>query len=452
MKIAIIGGGGFRVPIVYGALAERALSLGIEELSLYDVNGTNARRIAAVLEGIAAERAARGASSLQFSVTTELDAALDGANFVFCAIRVGRAEGRVIDERIPLNEGVVGQETTGPGGICFALRTVPVMLEIAQAVARHCPQAWFINFTNPAGIVTEAIGEVLGDRVLGICDSPTALCHRVAGAVGRPAEQLWFDYVGLNHLGWLRAVRDGERDLLPELLADDERLAQFEEGRIFGGEWLRTLGMIPNEYLYFYYCAAEAVSEVRSRLQTRAEQVVAQQRAFDQLVGETAPSAALASWRAVRREREGTYFGEARAADGIDTPAVEQIHLGGYEGEAIAVVEAISRDTGAVLIVNTPNRSSLPFLDDRAVVEVPALVRATGVVPFACGPVDSHAQALMTTIKDIERLTIRAAVTRSRALAVQAIALHPLVPSVTTARRIFDAYAAGHPELVGMVS
>ncbi len=242
MKIAVLGGGGFRVPMVYGALLARAERLGLEQVALYDLEEGRLAQIAPVLEGLERERGTR----LAFSSTTRLDDALDGADFVFCAIRVGNLEGRVVDERVPLDEGVVGQETTGPGGLCFALRTVPVMVDVARRVAERAPQAWFVNFTNPAGLVTEAIRAELGDRAVGICDSPAGLCRRVAAALGRRPEELWFDYFGLNHLGWLRGVYDGERDLLPGLLADDALLASFEEGRLFGGEWLRSLGMIPN--------------------------------------------------------------------------------------------------------------------------------------------------------------------------------------------------------------
>src|SRR4051794_1530092 len=234
MKIAILGGGGFRVPLVYGALLARAERLGLEHVSLYDVDTRRLAQIEPVLEGLERERGAQ----LGFAATTQLDDALDGADFVFCAIRVGNLEGRVVDERVPLDEGVVGQETTGPGGLCFALRTVPVMVALARKVAERAPRAWFVNFTNPAGLVTEAIRSELGDRAIGICDSPAGLCRRVAAALDRDPQGLWFDYFGLNHLGWLRSVHDGTRDLLPELLADDERLATFEEGRLFGGEWL----------------------------------------------------------------------------------------------------------------------------------------------------------------------------------------------------------------------
>ena len=444
MKLAVLGGGGFRTPLVYGALLAAQERLGLEEVWLHDVDEARLERVGRVLEGLAAERGA----TLPFRATTDVEEAVEDASFVFCAIRVGGLQGRVIDEAVPLHEGVLGQETTGPGGICFALRTVPVMVELAEIVARKAPHAWFINFTNPAGLVTEAIQQVLGHRAIGICDTPSGLCRRVATALGRPADELWFDYLGLNHLGWLRGVHDADGDLLPGLLADDGTLASFEEGALFGGDWLRTLGMIPNEYLAYYYYASDTVGTIRTRNQTRAEYLLEQQAAFYGGNGQP-PQEALEEWRASRRQRDGSYMAEAKQA--AEAPVEERAEddSEGYEGVAMAVVDAIAGNTRTVLILNVANRSALPFLDERAVVEVPCLVGAAGAVPVAAGDPPPHARALMGAIKDVERTTIEAALTGSRQLAVKALALHPLVQSTRTARRIFDAYLERQPALRG---
>ena len=349
MRIAVLGGGGFRVPMVYGALLARAQRLGVEDVTLYDVEEWRLEQITPVLEGLERERG----EQLAFRPTLRLDEALEGADFVFCAIRVGQLEGRVVDEQVPLDEGVVGQETTGPGGICFALRTVPVMRQLAQEVARRAPQAWFVNFTNPAGLVTEAIQDVLDGRVVGICDSPAGLFRRVAGALGRDPDELWFDYFGLNHLGWLRGVHDGERDLLPELLADDERLESFEEGRLFGAEWLRSLGMIPNEYLFFHYFSSDTVGAIRSGLESRGEILLHQQAGFYGTNGRT-PDEALEAWRATRREREAGYFAEAHAAAGLPTGS-DWEDVGGYD-------ESILR--GQTQTARLPSRASTATIAD----------------------------------------------------------------------------------------
>src|ERR687886_1638640 len=182
--------------------------------------------------------------------------------------------------RVPLVYGALGEETTGPGGICFALRTIPAMIDLAHTIAERAPGAWLVNFTNPAGMVTEAVQRVLGDRAIGICDSPSGLCRRVARALGRDPGELWFDYFGLNHLGWLRGVRDGERELLGDLLADDDALAGLEEGRLFGAEWLRTLGMIPNEYLYYFYYGSDTVESIRRAPKPRGAYLLETQAAF----------------------------------------------------------------------------------------------------------------------------------------------------------------------------
>jgi 6-phospho-beta-glucosidase len=433
VKLTIVGGGGFRVPLVYAALLEKGGRLGLEEIVLHDVEATRLERIGHVLDGLAAEHGER----LEFRTTTDLADAVEGADFVFCAIRVGQLEGRVVDEDVPLGLGVLGQETTGPGGICFALRTIPVMVRLAETLARHAPDAWLINFTNPAGIVTEAVQQVLGDRVVGICDSPSGMCRRVAAALERDPADLWFDYYGLNHLGWLKGVRDGAgHQLLDGLLSDDAALAGFEEGRLFGGEWLRSLAAIPNEYLYYFYYAADTVNALKRN--ARGAFLLRQQRAF--YAGE---DDALAAWRATRHDRERTYMAEARD-DGSDH---EPDEAGGYENEALAVLEAIALNTRAVLILNTANRSALPFLDERAVVEVPCVVGRAGPVPTAVGQVSAHTRALIETMKDVERTTIDAALLGSRELAVKALALHPLVPSVRTAREIFDGYRARLPQL-----
>lgn len=441
MKLTIVGGGGFRVPLVYGALLARAERLRLEEVVLHDVDEARLARIGPVLRGLADEHG----QQLPFRTTTDLDDAVEGADFVFSAIRVGQLEGRVADEAVPLGHGVLGQETTGPGGICFALRTIPTMVRLAEKIRDRAPGAWLINFTNPAGMVTEACQAILGDRVVGICDSPSGLCRRVATAAGRNPDDVWFDYFGLNHLGWLKEVRDKDQPLMSGLLQDDAALATFEEGRLFGGDWLRSLEMIPNEYLYYFYYAADTVNAIKQSPHSRGAFLLDQQRAFYEQNGQ-GPADALAAWRTTRHDRERTYMAEARNAAG-DCGEHDLDENAGYESEAMAALEAIALNTRAVLILNTANRSSLPFLDSDAVVEVPSIVGRTGPIPVAIGEVPMHARALIETMKDVERTTIAAATTGSRQLAIKALALHPLVPSVNTAREILAGYEQRIPEL-----
>jgi 6-phospho-beta-glucosidase len=287
-------------------------------------------------------------------------------------------------------------------------------------------------------MVTEAVQQVLGDRALGVCDTPSMLCRRVAAALGRRPEELWFDYFGLNHLGWLKGVRDETGERLPDLLAD----GGFEEAQLFGVEWLRSLGMIPSEYLYYFYFAAETVEAMGRK--PRGAYLLEQQAGFYG-AGPTTPEQALSAWRATKDERDRTYMAEAR--NGHEPEARPAGDPGGYEAEAMAVVDAIAGNAGATRILNVANRSALPFLDERAVVEVPCVVGAAGAQPLATGPVPDHARALIETVKAVERTTIEAAITGSSALAVKALALHPLVPSVNAARDIFAGYRERLPEL-----
>ncbi|GAA1348231.1 family 4 glycosyl hydrolase [Saccharothrix algeriensis] len=402
MRLVILGGGGFRVPLVHKALVADGR---VDELVLHDVDPARLARIRAVLRG-----------GPRVRVTTDLDDALRDADFVFSAIRVGGLAGRAIDEQVAHAHGVLGQETVGAGGIAYGLRTAPVARDIARRVARLAPRAWVINFTNPAGLVTEVMAEHLGPRVIGICDSPVGLCRRVAHALG--VEGATFDYAGLNHLGWLQGVHlDGE-DLLPRLLADAEALRSFEEGRLFGAEWLQALGVIPNEYLHYYYDTRDAMGDDRGAFLLRQ-----QERFYD---GEV-------DWETTRLEREATYMKQDR----------DTLEGGGYEHVALRLMRAIADDERTTLILNVRNGSTLSTLDAEAVVEVPCAVDANGAEPLPVSRLPDHAAGLVLSVKAVDRLVVEG----TRAAALKAFALHPLVDSLSAAEGLLDAYARRHPEL-----
>ncbi|MFE7955998.1 6-phospho-beta-glucosidase [Streptomyces sp. NPDC057413] len=441
MRLTILGGGGFRVPLVYGALLTDRAEGRVTDVVLHDVDPDRLSAISRVL----AEQATGVADAPRVTTTTDLDDALRGADFVFSAIRVGGLQGRADDERVALAEGVLGQETVGAGGIAYGLRTVPVAVDIAARVARLAPDAWVINFTNPAGLVTEAMSRHLGDRVIGICDSPVGLGRRIARVLGADPGRAWIDYVGLNHLGWVRGLRVEGRDELPRLLADPGLLGSFEEGRLFGAEWLRSLGAIPNEYLHYYYFNRETVRAYREAELTRGAFLREQQaRFYDEARDAATP--ALAAWNRTRAEREATYMAENREAAGAGEREADDLS-GGYEKVALALMRAIARDERTTLILNVRNRSTLSVLDAEAVIEVPCLVDANGAHPVAVDPLPGHATGLVCAVKAVEREVLAAAESGSYATAVKAFALHPLVDSVTVARRLVDGYRAVHPGL-----
>ncbi|MEU5591591.1 6-phospho-beta-glucosidase [Streptomyces sp. NPDC020298] len=448
MRLTILGGGGFRVPLVYRALLGDRGEGRVTEVTLYDLHASRLTTISRVLT----DQAAGCPDPPAVTVTTDLDEAVTGADFVFSAIRVGGLAGRAADERIALAEGVLGQETVGAGGISYGLRTIPVALGIARRIAALAPDAWVINFTNPAGMVTEAMTARLGDRVIGICDSPVGLGRRVAGALGVDPARTRLDYVGLNHLGWLCGLYADGRDLLPSLFADEAALTSFEEGKLFGADLLRTLGALPNEYLHYYYFHRESVGSARAADQTRGAFLHSQQQRFYEslgtvAVGSPAPRAAWNAWDATRLERETTYMAENRDAVGMGERDSCDLESGGYEQVALSLMRAIALDERTTLVLNVRNCGRIPALDDDAVIEVPCHVDANGARPITGAPLPDHGQGLVHAVKAAERAVIHAATTTDRAHALRALTIHPLIDSYTVAKRLLDAYQHHFPEL-----
>lgn len=434
MRLTILGGGGFRVPQVYDAIARAQERIGVTEVVLQDVSQPRLETIAAVL----AEMSSSGAVAPTVQTTTDLDTAITGADVIFSAIRVGGTAGRVRDERVAIDLGLLGQETVGPGGLAFALRTVPVADQVAARIAALAPAAWTINFTNPAGIITEAMRSQLGSRVFGICDTPIGLVRRVARALGVDATSAEIDYVGLNHLGWLRGFRVDGVDLLPGLLADEVRLNELEEVRYLGVELVRRIGAIPNEYVYYYERGGASNG---TDAPTRGEYLADQQRAFYS----AGPAAgALARWRTAIAQREATYMAEAREGERHPADATE----GGYHEVAVDLMAALTAGVPAQMILNVANVGTLPDLPDDAVIEIPCRVDQAGAHPQRLHTALGAAQRdLLTAVKASERAVIEAARTGSRSVAEHAFAIHPLVNSEQLGRRLVAGYAAAHSQI-----
>ena len=427
MRVTVLGGGGFRVPLVHQALLNA--DLDIDEIVLQDIDPERMPVIAAVL----------GSDGPPVRATADLEEALEGTELIFSALRVGGTAGRVEDERRALDLGVLGQETVGAGGLRYALRAVPVADRLAARIGEIAPDAWTITMTNPAGIVTEVMARHLGARVIGVCDSPTALVRRALASLGidagadlaRITDSVSIDYFGLNHLGWLRAVRVDGVDELPGLLADEAALGRIEEGKLFGADLIRALGALPNEYLYWYYAASEALAGVRAAGRTRGEHVHDEQtRFYAAAKADRARAAQL--WAEANDERKRTYFAELRDddRDEIDVAA------GGYETMAAALAEALTGRAPATLIVNVPNRGVVAELPDDAVIEVPCRVDRTGALPLTIAPPTLHQLGLIAQVKASERAVIEAGLGGSADAALRAFALHPLVGSLFAARQL----------------
>lgn len=501
MKLTILGGGGFRVPLVHEAVATAATGLTVDEIALHDVDPERLATISAVIEEQGARLAEEGRAVAlpRLIATTDLRDAVTGADFVFSAVRVGGAEARTVDERVALGLGLLGQETIGPGGLAYALRTIPVALEIARTIAELAPTAWTINFTNPAGIVTEAMRSVLGDRVVGICDTPIGLVRRVGRLLGadlvageRGAE---VDYVGLNHLGWLRSVRLEGTERLPGLLADDAELEEIEEARLIGKDWVRADGALPNEYLFYYLHTSDAIERITGAATTRGEFLAKQQGDFylaaagadgrgpearasghagaagsagrpDGAGGaggegesDSCCASPLALWRETLHEREATYMAESRDEERRE----EDVAGGGYQEVAMRLMTALATGRPERMILDVGNIAAgredapaseriVPELPADCVLEVLCEVDGDGVHPLPIAPVELGRLGMMSTLRAAERKILEAATTGSREAAWQGFATHPLVSSPELGRKLLEGYEAGHPQIAALFS
>ena len=460
VTLVIVGGGGFRVPLVYRALSRGRFAGLVSDVVLVDSRPERAHAIARVLADLPGSGdggddgggddsgggdGGHRDSAPSLRVESRLEDALPGADIVFAAVRSGGVEGRILDERVALSAGLLGQETVGAGGISYALRSIPDMMRVAGAMREFAPDAWLVNFTNPAGMVTEAVRSVLGDRVIGICDSASGLVTRAARAVGMDlGDRLTgVDYLGLNHLGWLRGLHDGERDRLPGLLADPLLLGSFEEGRLFGPKLLGAVGALPNEYLFYYYFHREALRSIRAADRTRGEILRDQQRdLYPRLLRAERP---FRVWEDARRERETGYLAEARVAEEERDEA--DLAGGGYEQVALQVMRALLTGRPAELILNVRNGPTVAALPEDAVIEVPAIVDASGARALPTAAPSEHQLGLMAAVKSVERDTIRAAVHGDRDAALRAFAFHPLVDSFHAAAKVLAGYEDAFPDL-----
>jgi len=350
---------------------------------------------------------------------------------------------RAADERLLLDRGLLGQETVGAAGFAKALRTIPPMLEIARAAAARAPQAWLINFTNPVGIITEAVRKAARARIIGICDTPLELFEGIAQALGAPMSSLHFDYFGLNHLGWVKGVFQEGVDRLPELLKEESRLESVYRHRLFDAEFVRSLGVLPSEYLYYYYSTEKAVANLRRAGQSRAEAVA---RMNAELWTSLArPDDPLHTYERYLAGRNATYMD---AETGAQARAQLYTSAAGYDRIALAVMTAIHGHTRDVIPVDVDNRGAVEGLEDDDVVEVPCVIGLNGALPLATGRPPAGVAKLLHFVKHYERMTVSAALEGSAEKAAEALAANPLIRGRQLADELLGAFRTQHAELL----
>jgi 6-phospho-beta-glucosidase len=426
MKIAVIGGAGVRTPLLVHGLCNS--DLPIHELSLYDTDQDKLELIEPLVRQLA--------GSIQLQACTTVSSCVDGADFVFVSIRVGGIEGRARDEAAILRRGIVGQETIGPGGFAMAMRTIPHMVEYAAEISRRAPRAWIVNFTNPVGIITQAVAAQTGARIIGICDTPAELFHDLARVIGLPLTECYFDYFGLNHLGWVREVYCDGKPQIGQIWRTPERLKAVYRHNLFEVDFLRELRLFPTEYLYYYYRPEVAAKNLRQAGTTRGAAI---EKLNAGLFADLARPGIdrLRAYADYLTARNASYM-QLETGEPAAAPVSPWASPTGYDKIAMSVVHAIHFNSGSIIPLNVLNGGNLSCLEASDIVEVPCVVNANGALPLHVGSVPEAVLDLIVRVKEYERATIRAAISGDRGQARDALSLNPLVADAAVAASLLS--------------
>jgi len=454
MKLAILGGAGMRTALLVNGLIRHSQELKFTEVALFD---NDAERLA-VMGSLSKYIAQKNGAPFSVSFTTDIREAVRGSDYIFSAVRVGQEESRVQDERVALKYGVLGQETTGPGGFAMALRTIPVMIEYTRIIAEESPDAWLLNFSNPSGLLAQALNQYGHCKTIGICDAHAGIKNALSKFLRVRASELQVDYFGLNHLGWVPRVLHRGKDQLPYLLDNYERLQKAAHiFSFFDAELIRGIGMLPNEYLYYFYYYDQAVHNILQNGETRGEQIVKLNRPLLErmipLVKEGDLAAAWADYSETLEKRSSTYMsretsGHVHNIHEHEEPAPLDFEEEGYEGLAINIIKSIHLNKPQILTLNVPNNGTIAGLQDRDVVEVPCLVNGNGYFPLNVGEVPAVSRSLIEPVKAYERYTVEAAVKGDYQAALNALTVHPMVPSFQVAKSLVDDYLRVHRDFL----
>ncbi|MBN2494179.1 MAG: 6-phospho-beta-glucosidase [Deltaproteobacteria bacterium] len=417
MKLAVIGGGSTYTPELLDGLLAHAAALSLEEIVLMDIDAARLE----VVSGFCQRMARHQGALLTIRTTPDPDQAIEGAAFVLTQIRVGGQAGRHRDIQLGLRHDLVGQETTGVGGFAKALRTIPVMLDLCARMELRCPEAWLINFTNPSGLVTEALLKHGRERSIGLCNNPINLRLDAARLLGVDPDRIELDYIGLNHLSWVRRILVDGQDALPgalEALRSAGRPANLPEELDYPEELLRALGAVPCSYLRYYYRTRSAVAALQARPKSRAEEVAEIERAL--LDGYRDP------------------------AQVVKPEALSRRGGANYSRAAVELILAIAGDTGSHHVVNVRNAGAIEALPFDCAVELDCRVDAQGARPLPLAPPGPEIRGLMQHVKAYEELAVEAAVRQSRKHAILALLAHPLVADADLAVELTDEIARVH--------
>ncbi|WP_338044918.1 6-phospho-beta-glucosidase [Paenibacillus lignilyticus] len=414
LKVVVIGGGSSYTPELVEGFIRFHHELPVRELWLVDIEaGLHKLNI---VGNLAKRMVERSGLPIEVHLTTDRRTAIKGADFISTQMRVGMLEARGRDESIPLKYGVIGQETTGPGGMMKALRTIPVLLDICRDIEELAPQAWLLNFTNPAGIVTEAIHTHSNVRSVGLCNAPIGLTKWLTTTYDTAPEHIYTEFVGLNHLHWVTRVDVNGVDKLPELLNNTEGFSGKNVPQTgWNPDFLRSLGALPSYYLKYFYMTDEMLAEQQESFKKDGNRAAVVKRVEDELF-QLYADPELNEKPKQLEQRGGAYYSEA----------------------AVNLMKSLYNGKNDIQTLNVANNGTIDFLPDSASIEVNCVVTKTGPLPLPLTNVPLHVKGLIHAVKTYEQLTIEAAVTGSRDIALQAMVHHPLVPNVDVAIKLLD--------------
>lgn len=455
MKLTVIGGAGVRTPRLIPSLVRRASDLGLNELWLMDIDGEKLNLMGRLCETMARQQNA----PFRVILTTDAREAIKDADHIITSIRPGFEKARAVDERIAFNHGILGQETTGAGGFAMAMRSIPAILEYARLAAEIAPNAWVYNFTNPAGLVAQGLHNAGIEKIIGICDSANGAQHAASRYLGIPLARVHHEVFGLNHLSWTRSVRidpdengDGGEEVLPALLSDP-KFIQSTHMAMFHPVVRELFGMFLNEYLHYFYHRDEALRALLAKPETRGEQVLRLTTAMLERLREINPAEhpeeALKVYHEIMGERGASYMAHARHDEPRKKTQPVADDDEGYAGVALGCIQAIATGSPIYTGLNVPNNGVIDGFDSDDVVEVSCWVDKNGYHPIHIGSVPESQYLLMRDVKRYERLAAQAILQRSKLLAVDALAAHPLIGSYPLAVQLVDEFIEAHQDLVG---
>ena len=457
MKLVVIGGGGVRSPFLAKSIAANAETASITEVVFMDNDGEKLNVYGRLSKVIAH----RVNSSVKFALTTDPVEALSDADFVITTIRVGGDECRVSDERIALEQGVLGQETTGAGGFGMGMRSIPVLLEYCEIIRRVSKKNVLVfNFTNPSGMITEALRSAGYSNVFGICDGPSEFIKQVVAVLAVREEHFSIRCYGLNHLSWFTEATVNGVDVTKRII-EDANLYNRTDMRIFDRELARISGnVLMNDYLQYYYYREQKIRSIANASCTRGEQIQEINRTMfrelELIDVEEDPEAAFQIYLKNYSERENSYgvieTGTERFVK-IEPKSIDEFIAepddGGYAGVALRFIRSYVTDCPCEMVLSVPNNGALKALEDTDVVEISCLVEKGRVAPIGVDNIDEMQLVLIRNMKTYEKLAVRAITTRSRSCALKALTIHPLVNSFSIAKAILESYISAYESYCG---